>query len=92
MWDGTGLSGVSLPSESLIVVIVIGKGDGLDDGDKDAIRDERVSLDSRSEGRAASISGGRSPDVWADNEAWSAFALSSADGQKSQDSLSLKAR
>jgi len=63
MWDGTGLSGVGLPLESLIVVMVIGKGDGLDDGDKDAIRDERVSLDSTSEGKAASISGGRSPDI-----------------------------
>lgn len=63
MWDGIGLSGVGLPSGSLIVVMVIGKGDGLDDGDKDAIRDERVSSDSRSEGKAASISGERSPDV-----------------------------
>lgn len=46
MWDGIGLSGVGLPFESVMVVRVIGRGDGFDDGDKDAIRDERVSLDS----------------------------------------------
>ena len=52
MWDGMGLSGVGLPSESVMVVKVIGKGDGLDDGDKDDINDERVPLASWSEGRA----------------------------------------
>jgi hypothetical protein len=76
MWDGIGLSGVGLPSESVMVVKVIGKGDGLDAGDKDDIRDERVSLVSLSEGRAASTSDGRSPDVSDDSEACRAFALS----------------
>jgi hypothetical protein len=75
MCDGIGLSGVILPAASVIVVRVMGKGDGLDDGDKDDIRDERVPLASWSEGRAASTSGGRSPDVSDDSEACRAFAL-----------------
>jgi len=74
MWDGIGLSGVGLPFESVMVVRVIGRGDGLKDGDKDDIRDERVSLDSRSEGRAASTSAGTSLDVSGDSEACRAFA------------------
>jgi hypothetical protein len=77
MWDGMGLSGVGLPSESVMVVRVIGKGDGFDDGDKDAIRDERVSLVSWSEGKAASTSGWRSLGVLDDSEACRAYALSS---------------
>ena len=88
MWDGIGLSGVGLPSESVMVVKVIGKGDGLDDGDKDDINDERVPLASWSEGRAAWTSGGRSPDVSDDSEACNAFALSSANNLPGPDSLS----
>jgi hypothetical protein len=74
MWDGIGLSGVGLPSESVIVVRVIGKGDGLDEGDKDDINDERVPLASWSEGRAASTSGGRSLEDSDDSEACRALA------------------
>jgi hypothetical protein len=75
MWDGIGPSGVGLPSESMMVVRVIGRGDGAEDGDKDDIREDKVFLDSSSAGRADSISEGRSLGVSEDSEACSAFAL-----------------
>jgi hypothetical protein len=75
IWDGIGLSDVGLPSESVIVVRVIGRGEGFEDGHNEDTRADRVFRDSESVGKAAFRSGGRSLVVSEDNEACKAFAL-----------------
>lgn len=65
MCDGIGPSDVGLPSESKMVVMVIGSGAGLDEGTREAIKDERAFRASKSEGRTffrLSGSGIGSPD------------------------------
>jgi len=74
MCDGIGPSDVGLPSESKMVVMVIGSGAGLDEGIREAVRDERAFRASTSEGRTLSRLSGSGFAFLDDRDAWRAFA------------------